>query len=416
MRIRTVIGTCVMLCLTGISRGALAQEVPGSPGPEDADRRALEEALGADRAAARPPAAMPPAAMQTASTTVAPTAAGGISLDLSFILDVAGAWYSQDPATIGGHDPNRTGFNFQGLELAIQSNVDPYFRFVGTMVFSQFGVEVEEAYGQTLSLPGGLQVRAGQMLTRFGRINGTHPHQWSFVDQPLVVGKFLGSEGSRGLGAELSWLTPLPWFLEVSASMTDAAGECCARSFLGGRDLGIHGIGDFLYTAAIRQFFPFGRDWSLLWGLSGQWGPNASGHGNRTEIYGTDLYLRYRPAGHPERMALSWTIEGFYRARQVPGTSLRDYGGYAQMVWQITRRWETGVRYEFVSGLPGDPLDPEWTDHRQRAAVQATFYPSHYSRIRLQGNGDWMAWRQKPVLGAILNLELAVGAHGAHSF
>lgn len=409
--ITAMIATAVAWCGAG---QALAQDLPAPADSGEEERRALEEALGADRAAARPPA--PPQNSEGSAPATAAVGVGGISLDLSFILDVAGAWYSQDPAMIGGHDPKRTGFHFQGLELAVQSNVDPYFRFVGTMVFSQFGVEVEEAYGQTLSLPFGLQVRAGQMLTRFGRINGTHPHQWAFADQPLVVGKFLGSEGSRGLGAEISWLTPLPWFLEVSASMTDAAGECCARSFLGGRDLGIHGIGDFLYTASIRQFFPFGKDWSLLFGLSGQWGPNATGHGNRTEIYGTDLYLRYRPAGHPERMALSWTVEGFYRVRQVPEDSLRDFGGYAQMVWQITRRWETGVRYEFVSGIAADPLDPDWTGNRHRAAVQATFHPSHFSRIRLQGNGDFMAWRPKPVFGAILNLELSVGAHGAHSF
>ena len=54
--------------------------------------------------------------------------------------------------------------------------VDPYFRFDSNLVFSQFGVEIEEAYATTLDLPANLQVRAGQFLTRFGRINATHPH------------------------------------------------------------------------------------------------------------------------------------------------------------------------------------------------------------------------------------------------
>lgn len=401
----------------GAPQDAGSLPAPGpamTPDESAALAKALQQDAGASPGRPSPAAASPAA---SAAPPIATFGGGaGASLDMAFILDVAGAYYSEAPLNTGGHDPTRTGFTFQGLELAVQANVDPYLRFVATIVMSPFGLEIEEAYGQTLSLPWGFQVRAGQMLTRFGRINATHPHSWSFVDQTLVVGKFLGSEGSRGLGVELSWLAPLPWYLEVVGAATDAAGECCARSFLGGRDLGIHGMGDFLYTVAIKQFFPFGREWSLMWGVSGQFGPNATGNGNRTEIYATDLYLRYKPLGSPERTHLSLTVEGMYRARQVPGDSLRDWGGYAQVAWQFLKRWETGARYEFVSGIGIDPLDPEWTRARHRASAQMTFFPSHFSRIRLQGTCDIPRWRPDPIWGAILNLEMAVGAHGAHSF
>ena len=37
-------------------------------------------------------------------------------------------------------------------------------------------VELEEAIMTTRSLPKGLQLKAGQFLTEFGRINPTHPH------------------------------------------------------------------------------------------------------------------------------------------------------------------------------------------------------------------------------------------------
>lgn len=347
----------------------------------------------------------------------APAPGGGaVSLDLAFILDVAGAWYSGTPMELGGHDPARTGFNFQALEMSVQSNVDPYFRFVGNLALALDGLEIEEAYGQTLSLPGGLQVRAGQMLTRFGRMNTMHPHAWSFVDQSLVIGKFLGADGNRGLGAEVSWLAPLPWYLELVVSMTDAAGESTARSYLGGGEWNVHGMRDFLYTVALKQFFPFGREWSLSWGLTGQVGPNATQHGNLTSIYATDLYLRYRPTGSPGRASLSFTFEGMYRVRQVPQDSLRDWGGYAQVVWQFLERWELGGRYEYVSGLANDPLDPEWTTGRHRAALEASFYPSHFSRLRLQGTCDLPRWQADPIWGAVLNLELSVGAHGAHAF
>ena len=59
---------------------------------------------------------------------------------------------------------------------------------------AEFGVEVEEAYLTTLALPANLQVRASQFLTRFGRLNSTHPHAWDFTDQPLVNGRFFGGE------------------------------------------------------------------------------------------------------------------------------------------------------------------------------------------------------------------------------
>ncbi len=366
--------------------------------------QAVLDALSAGLAADLGPA--------TAPQTGGP--AGNSNPDISLILDVAGAWFDGEPSQLGAHDPQSTGFNLQQLEMHIASNVDPFFRLEANLVFSEFGVEVEETYGTTLALPADLQMRGGLFLTRFGRINPTHPHAWRFVDQPLVNGKFFGGEGSRGLGAELSWLAPLPWFVEWVGSATMANGACCARSFYGADDPGVETPADLLYTAALKQFFALDDAWSLSWGLSGQFGPNASGNGNRSEIYGTDLYLHYRPANSPDREALSLQLEAMYRTRQVPSDRLADYGGYAQLVWTIDPRWEVGARYGYVSGLSDDPLDPGWVEDRHRASGQITVYPSHFSRVRLQANrddrGDAVTW------AGFLALELLIGAHGAHTF
>jgi hypothetical protein len=337
--------------------------------------------------------------------------------DISIILDVAGAWFStDDPLQTGGHDPRKTGFNLQQLELAIGASVDPFFRFDSNIVFAQFGVEIEEAYATTLSLPASLQARAGQFLTRFGRQNPTHVHTWHFVDQPIVLGKMFGSEGNRGLGAELSWLMPLPWYAEVLASATSADGECCARSYFGGEDIGVRSPLDVVTTVALKQFFPFTSSLSLLGGLSAQTGPNPTGNLNRTEIYGTDLYLRYRPVDAATRWSLSLEVEAMFRARQVPFGVLHDGGGYAQLLWQIDPNWETGARYEFVSGLEGDPLDLEWTSSRHRAAAQLTYYPSHFSRLRLQSSVDFPTWQTQPIFAIIAAFEVVVGAHGSHAY
>src|SRR4030095_13929201 len=125
------------------------------------------------------------------------------------------------------------GFNLQQLELSIGSGGGPHFRFDPKNLFPQVGGEIEEVSGPTLALPYTLQVRAGQFLTRFGRINPTHPHAWDFVDQPLAVGRVFGGDGNRGVGVELSYLAPTPFFLELVGSATDPGGEGTARSFFG---------------------------------------------------------------------------------------------------------------------------------------------------------------------------------------
>ncbi len=183
------------------------------------------------------------------------------NLDMSFILDVAGAVFNDpDPMQGGAHDPNHTGFSFQQLELHIESNVDPFFLMTGNLVFSQFGVETEEAYVTTLALPYNLQMRAGQFLHKIGRLNATHPHAWNFADQVLVNGKFFGGEGSRGIAGELSWLAPTPWFAEVIFSTSEAVGECCARSFYAQDEVGVNRIEYLLYNARFVQIFAISDD------------------------------------------------------------------------------------------------------------------------------------------------------------
>jgi len=338
------------------------------------------------------------------------------NLDIALILDAAGAWFSSEGLQTGAHDPPDTGFHLQQLEMSLGENVDHLFELRANLVFSAFGVEVEEAYGRTLALPGGLQLRAGQFLTRMGRLNATHPHTWSFVDQPIVNGTLLGSEGSRGAGVEVSWLSPLPWYAELIASATEAGGECCAKSFLGANDLGVNSIGDFVYTVGLRQFFDLSSDVGLAWGMTTQQGPNSSGNGNRTEIYLTDLYLRWRPTSNTARMALSWTFEGMMRRRQLPGDLRVDAGGYSQLVWNLNKSWEMGARYGFVTGSPEDDLVPEATDDRHRVSGQVTYRPSHFSRLRLQGSVDNPLYRPEPIYVGMLAIEFLVGAHGAHQY
>lgn len=383
---------------------------PPAPALSAAEIAEIQRALGADKAAAPPSTAANPVPAPIAR------AVSSLNLGVSLIADFAVAAFSGDHWQTGGHDPQQNGFNLQALEMAVSADVDPYLSFDANLVVGGEGLEIEEMYATTSALPLGLQLRAGALLTRFGRINPTHAHSWDFVDQPLVIGKMLGADGNRGLGAEIAWLTPLPWYTEVVLSQTMAAGECCARSFYDDDDLGVKSPLDLETVIALKQFHALSPDWSLALGLSGALGPNSTFRGARSYLLGADLYLKYRPITRQSTTIVSLQAEAITRRRETPKGVLADTGLYAQLVWRFAQRWAAGARYDFVSGAQNDYLDPDWDRARHRATANVTFYPTEFSRIRLQGSADVPLWEQTPIYAAFLALEVAVGAHGAHPF
>lgn len=379
---------------------------PADPTTLDpAEQAALEAALRADAAATDD--AVHPAPVVLAAGS------GSSNPDISLVLDTAGAWFSEAPAPVGAHDPARTGFSLQQLELHLASNVDPFFRFEANVVFAEHGVEVEEAYATTLALPGNLQVRAGQFLTRFGRHNPTHPHAWDFLDQPLVVGKMLGGEGDRALGGEVSWLAPLPWYVELAAAVAHGGdhdhAEEEAEEAGGAHDHEAESP-DLAATVTLKQFFALARAWGLKAGVSARLEPLDGGEA-RSDVVGVDLYLRYREPG--SRHAVSLQAEGLARRRATHDDRLDDVGGYAQVVWDLDAAWAVGGRYDYVTGVRADP---DWTSARQRASAQVTWRPSHFSRLRLQGNHDRLPGHDHAQWGVMLGLQVVVGAHGAHGY
>ena len=356
--------------------------------------------------------------------------------EISFILDATGAWFSDEPDLRGGHDPSSMGFNLQGLELAVGASVDPFFRFDGSILFSLFGVEIEEAYGTTLNLPLQLQAKFGQFKTNFGRLNPTHLHTWAFATQPLVNAKFFGGESLRGLGVELSQIVlPIPGTFRWYVSVQNIAGASTGRSFVPSSS-DISSLTDLTATVRLEEYVGLSQNLSLLTGLNYAVGRNKSGRRNISEIYGLDLFLKWKNATKGGRSSVGWQTEFMIRRRQVPGDVLEDYGGYTQVRWRPNRYWGAGLRYEYVSGIgpesnqPSifggttqavDPLDPNWTQGRQRGAAQVSFYPSHFSRLRLQYSLDHMPYRagssnSELVHQVFLQAELVAGSHGSHEF
>src|SRR5207249_5623941 len=134
-----------------------------------------------------------------------------------------------DRIEVGDHDAQHRGFNARNEEIVFDGAVDPYFEGFVNIVFkldnhNETEVEVEESFLQTTTLPWGLQRKAGQFFSPFGRINPMHPHTWDFTDAALVHGRLLGPDGLRGVGLQVGWVATLPWYSQLILAVQNGEG------------------------------------------------------------------------------------------------------------------------------------------------------------------------------------------------
>lgn len=359
----------------------------------------------------------------------------------------AAMFSEKDNLNFGDHDPQVQGFNVQNVELHLQGTVDPYFQvdtnIVTTIKKGDTTIELEEMYGTSLALPANLQLVAGQYFTRFGRQNRQHPHQWDFADQPVILNRLFGPDGLRGPGAQLSWLAPTPFYLEFIGSAQQAEGEI-ATSFLSKPgetvrgytliDRSVQKIGDLLYMPRVVTSFSPTDELTVALGGSSLFGPNASGTNNRTTVYGGDLYVKWKPVDHVQGFPfVAWQTEYLHRnydagpdnLNGITASRLKDFGFYSQLLYGFTYRWVAGFRMDYANSSGGGSAAPFLTTLAQRDLVgerwrfspNMTFYPSEFSKFRLQYNLDFADSRgREAVHGVFLQMELNIGEHGAHSF
>src|SRR6059058_4362983 len=260
----------------------------------------------------------PPITPAGSSLTAPITIGGGknymnISLDGLFALAYSSA-ADLDHVEVGDHDPQQRGFNARNIELAFDGAVDPYFEGFANIVFkldndNETDVEVEEAFMQTTSLPFNLQLKAGQFFAAFGRLNPVHPHAWEFVDTTLVNGLFLGPDGLRGVGAQISWTLPTPWYSQLIFASQNGRGST-GFSFRNPGDDGMffdrvttdreaRGLQDFVWIPRWENSVDLSPTQVVLAGVSGAFGSNETGANSRTQIYGADLLYKWK-SSHAE--------------------------------------------------------------------------------------------------------------------
>jgi len=428
-------GTLALLAST-----ARAAEPDG--GVSEAD---IAKALGADEAAQAKAAGQNAAAPPAPAATPAPAGRGFQTLnpDISAILDLAAGLYTNENVVKSGDDPQASGFRVQEVEIALQEVVDPYFRADIFLTIPDLnGLEVEEAYLTTTTLPGNFQLKAGIFRAQLGRQNAQHLHQQDFTRRPTINPELMGIDGLRAPGAELSWLTPgLPFYLLWSGSAFSVAPAEVDEPL---QTVGGGGRGALTLLATARAFFPLGEATSVYAGLNYARGRTSQiSSGNPLSVppiligptpyndfadnlYGVDLYLKWKPPNQAQTYAsFAWQSE--YFVRQIQGlviggvnTPQLEGGLYTQVVMQTHRRWYVGLRGEMMGIPSGDNINRQYAGE-----ASLTWGLSEFSRIRLYGELrrgplflplDPMTVGPRTTGAAFLQLEAAIGAHGAHPF
>jgi len=371
---------------------------------------------------------------------------------VSAILNGVYSNLSQDPntyringfvPTMGDVAPPRRGFSLGESELGIAANVDHLFR--GTLIAAiqpdGSGVEVEEAYIQTLALSRGFSVKAGRFFSAVGYQNQIHAHAWDFTDQPLVMKAFLGGQLNDD-GVQVKWVAPTELYVDVGAEFTrghafpasdpdrNGAGAVNWFAHLGG-DIGASlawqtGL-SYLTTSPRERVYDDPQSGtsnsfsgaSKLWALSGvlKWAPEGNSTVNNFKLQGE--YFRRSESGE-----LTFDPAG---AALTDGYASRQSGWYAQGVYQFMPQWRVGYRYDQLDsgttsiGLVDSgaltaadfPVLAGYKPKRHTAMVD--WSPSEFSRVRLQLARDYSRQSQ-PDNQVFLQYIISLGAHGAHTF
>ncbi|HEU4929533.1 MAG TPA: hypothetical protein VFU38_06850 [Candidatus Krumholzibacteria bacterium] len=272
--------------------------------------------------------------------------------DLSLVGDFRVVGRLQESADSTGE--RELSFEFEELELAFNAYLNPYMRadvFIGIHGTGP-DVDVEEAVMTVLrGLPASLQLSVGQYLLDFGKLNTQHPHQWSWMDRPLMHRSMLGDEGLQALGARLTTLIPIgESALGLSASAF--SGSAFEGHEHGAENEDEEAAPEIMGSGRVSLFRQISDTWSAELGVSylgGNYDPVEPLSVNMGAIDGK---LRWRPDSY---RAFAWVFEVMQSDREVEPDSLATsipsvdaWGAFTSAELQWRKRWSAGAFFDWT--------------------------------------------------------------------
>jgi hypothetical protein len=337
------------------------------------------------------------------------------------------------------------GFSVREIELGFQAEVDPYAKadvFVGGLDDKGHAPELEEAYVTLPALPYGLQVRGGKFRVNFGRLNGTHSHEYPQVDTPLALTSFLGAEGMDSTGAELSRVfNPFGLYTETAyAVLRDfGAADSPASATTQVTDVNGHVVNvavaqdqaatsqrgrSYAHVAKVRFYRDLTDTTNVDLGVSGALRqPQAM---DQRQLAAVDLTFRWKPLSQGVYHSVTWRSEALYSrnrrvetfdpvtgAEALPLATVNARGAYSYLELQPAMRWRFGVRGDYVEDPDNRVKD---IPHITRAyAPYVTFTLTEFNRFRIQYERKCSPQNGNENLG-FFQWTIVLGPHGAHPF
>jgi len=385
MKWKNVLSNFFLLFAISLSKIVIAQVPADSTAADSALLKQIEQQMQSNNQPAQQP-------QQTRSTL-------SFNPDIGVIGDFQGSYISKGNKNFNAY--------LNETELSLQATVDPYARadffisFARDPVTGKYGVDVEEGYLTTLSLPAQLQLKVGKFREAVGRINPTHPHALPFIDLPNAYVNYFGEEGLNDEGASLSWLIPnKKFYQEIVFQVTSGLSE--SPSFYRGDN------NHLIYLGHLKNFFTLSDNATLELGLTGLTGPNDSSR--TTSIAAADLTYKWKPVQMNTYRSVTWQSEFYYgHANLMENFSVNSFGLYSFLQYQLAKRWFLTGRYDYAQ----KPYDKNIIE--QAWSLTAGWYATEFSKIELEGkttddnveNRYYQAW---------LRWIFVIGAHGAHQY
>lgn len=330
--------------------------------------------------------------VQAVENQASPGAAKALNPDMSVI----GTFLSHG----GDNLEERSPIALDEVEIALEAFIDPYAKGRFFIAVTPEEVDVEEGYAQFVTLPWGLTAKAGKTKATFGKANTWHTHIRPWADQPLMITRFLGEEGLADVGVSVSKSIDNPFgaFIEVT-------GEIYSGDVEG--SFGRASDNDLLYNSHLKFFRDLTENSNVEVGTSLARGtlPDSEGHNRLT---GVDVTFRWKPLSRAVYKSLVARVEALANERGDFDRTL--YGSYASLDYQLARRWFAGARIDRADAM----LDGARFSDRAISGM-LTFTPSEFTKIRGQYR------RTRLGIGPtfdefFVQLQFAIGAHGAHVF
>ena len=374
------------------------------------------------------PQTMPASVSAPPVPTGAPASAGAFNPAIGVTLMGTYSHFSHNPEPSpvsgfalgeGAGSLGTRGFSLGESEVSLSANIDQ--ALYGQLILShprEGGVEVEEAFIQTTSLPWAVTIKGGRFFSGIGYLNEQHAHAWDFLDAPLPYRAMLNNQlGDEGV--QVRWTAPTNTFLQfgMEGLRGDKFPATPTHDGVGAQSVFVKAGGDVnesnSWLASLAYYHADAED--LVTGDDSYTG--------ETHLGIAGLVWKWAPDGNPVQRNLKLQGEFFFRRQDGTFDDLsyrgNQTGFYGQTVYQFMPRWSVGVRYDQVSAgdqggdLAGTMLDNLGTIPRRYSGVLA-YDTSEFGRFRLQYNYDDTAPQSNQ--GVMLNYTVSLGAHGAHQY